>query len=299
MSKKYGAKKKYQDVDPNAGGGNIRRMKLQSGMNVIRIVEDGFDECWVHHFKDSEGKSRRAVCIGKKDCPICATGNKAKHRFFFNVIDRKQQKETGKVEVKLLEVGKMVYEGIRELALDDEYGDPTQYNIKITRKGEGKNDTKYSVRASTKVYPLKKSEMEVVESETEEGGAYDLDHFTTKQTKSELLEILGEGSDEEEDDEEEEGEEEEKPKKKKAKKKLAKEEDEEEEESDEDEDEDDDDEEEELDIDKELEELEDEDDDEEEEEKPKKKKKKKKAKDEDEEEEDDEDEDEDDDDDEF
>lgn len=45
------------------------------------------------------------------------------------------------------------YSQIANLAEDEEYGDPTQYNIKVTRKGEG-TDTKYHVLPGTKREPL-------------------------------------------------------------------------------------------------------------------------------------------------
>lgn len=195
----FNAKKKYETTTTEGGGGgDIRRMKLAQGLNVVRIVDDNFEDAWVHYFKDAEGNNRRTICHGKGKCPLCAKKISATHRFYFNVIDRKAQKETGKTEVRLLEIGKMIYEQIRELALDEEYGDPTQYNLKINRKGE-KKSTKYTVRASSKKYPLKESEISVIESSTEEGGLYDLNVFTARQTKSEILEMLGEANSEEEE----------------------------------------------------------------------------------------------------
>jgi len=261
---KFKAKKKYESTETS--GGDIRRMKFAQGTNVIRIVNDNFEDAWVHYFKDKEGNNKRTVCLGKGKCPVCDNGERATHRFFFNVIDRKAQKESKKTEIKVMEVGKMIYEQVRELALDEEYGDPTQYNLKITRKGE-KKTTKYSVRASTKKYSLDGDEKEVVKSDTDEGGAYDLAMFVTKQTKSELLALLGKEGDSEEEGEDEEGTEDTDT-------------DEEDQDSDDDEKEDDDKDEDDgdLDIDKELEDLEDEDEEEEPAKKKKSKKKKKVAK---------------------
>lgn len=300
MSKKFNARKKYEDANTSGGGGGeIRRLKLAVGKNIIRIVEDNFEDAWIHHFKNSEGENKRAICLGRDKCPICKSGNKATHRFYFNVIDRKDQKAEGKTVIKLLECGKMIFDAIKELALDEEYGDPTQYNLKINRKGEGKK-TKYSVQASTKQYPLTEEELKVAEEETAEGGAYDLNMFVAKQTRADLEAILtgeeadsedkdagGSGKDGDDGDEDEKDEDKEDTPPKKGNKK-SKHDDEDEEEDDEDDGDKDG---KELDIDKELKELEDDDDDDEDEdEKPKKNVTKDDDEDEEDEDEDDEDE---------
>ena len=258
----FKSKKKYEETD-TSGGGDKRRVKLETGLNVIRIVEDNFEHAWVHYFKNSEKKNKRAVCLGKGNCPLCEKGEKAKHRFFFNVIDRKEQKESGETKIKLFEVGKMINEQIKELATDEDYGDPTQYNLKIKRKGEGLK-TKYSVMASTKIYDLKDSEKKIIKLATEEGGAYDLDELIKKITKAEILRLMDSEEEEDIDDDKDEDGDEDNKTKKKDKKRTKKVKDEDDGEGEEKEDE------EELDIDSELEKLEDE----EEEETPKKKKKK-------------------------
>ena len=198
MSKKFNAKKKYEGEEKRTagGGGDIRRIKFAPDTTtVVRIVEDNYEKVWVHHFKgvDEDGKerNRRTVCLGKGKCPVCDAGHKAKPRYYFNVVDMKERKENaGKFQVRLLEVGKMVYDGIKLLALDEEYGDPTQYNIKIKRTGEGKNDTKYTVHAGRKMFSLKESDEKIINKAAEDGGVYDLSYFTAKQTKAELLEML-------------------------------------------------------------------------------------------------------------
>lgn len=61
------------------------------------------------------------------------------------------------VESKTAQIMKLpvtAYRQIAALATDDEYGDPTNYNLKITRTGTGL-ETKYSVVASPKQMPLK------------------------------------------------------------------------------------------------------------------------------------------------
>ncbi len=199
---KFNARKKYEKIGTGGGGEGIRRMKIVPGVSIVRIVEDNFENAWVHHFKDKEGKLRRAICLGKSNCPICESGNKASKRYYFNVIDRKEQKQNGgEFKVKLMEVGTTIATAIKSLALDDEYGDPTQYNIKIEREGEGFKDTKYNVKASPKRYAIKEEEEKIINKQAEEGGAYDLNFFVAKQTRAELLEILGVNDNSNKDDE--------------------------------------------------------------------------------------------------
>lgn len=55
---------------------------------------------------------------------------------------------------QIMQLPVTAYRQIAALATDDEYGDPTNYNLKITRNGKGL-ETKYTVVASPKQIPLK------------------------------------------------------------------------------------------------------------------------------------------------
>lgn len=50
------------------------------------------------------------------------------------------------------------YNSIKDLALDEEYGDPAEYDIKITRTGV-EQQTRYSVRPGTKQYKLEDEQL--------------------------------------------------------------------------------------------------------------------------------------------
>jgi len=54
------------------------------------------------------------------------------------------------------------FKNLAVFANDDEYGDPTEYNIKVTRTGTG-TDTGYTIVASPKKSPLTASQKEAVE----------------------------------------------------------------------------------------------------------------------------------------
>ena len=55
------------------------------------------------------------------------------------------------------------FKNLAVFANDDEYGDPTEYNIKVTRNGTETNTT-YTIVASPKKSPLTASQKEAVES---------------------------------------------------------------------------------------------------------------------------------------
>jgi len=55
------------------------------------------------------------------------------------------------------------YNSIKDLVLDDEYGDPTAYDIKITRTGT-MQQTRYSVRPGTKRYELKPDQVKACQN---------------------------------------------------------------------------------------------------------------------------------------
>lgn len=188
------------DTEGSKKFAETRRMKLVEGDNIIRIVaKEGIKQAadaWVHYFTavNTDGGTRKtkAACLGLGNCPICDSGNKARHEFYFNVINRVEQKKAnGKFQVHLLQCGISIAEQIKALAMDDEYGNPLKYNIKITRKGTGKRDTTYIVQAARKNTPLTEDENVVINSSTDEGGVYDLTVFLTKKTKAELYEMLG------------------------------------------------------------------------------------------------------------
>lgn len=202
----------WQDVwetDVTEGGSlGPRRMKLKPGVvSIIRLAVPFYAEAWVHHIKlaGKNGKSyiRRIVCLGKGVCPVCEKGNNAKHRFYYNVIDVKEMKEKNEVIVKLLETGPEIYRQIRSIVRDEDYKkhNPTSYNLKIERQGEGQYDTSYYVKASPKIKPLSQKIVDKINRPTDEGGKYNLDDQKIKLTKAEIIDILN-GDDKKEEEKE-------------------------------------------------------------------------------------------------
>ena len=130
-------------------------MKLQQGMNRIRIVANPA-RISVHWVGDADGKNHKVLCPGK-ECPICQElGEKPQTRYMLMVLDRADG------VVKQLEVGRMIMKDIQTLAMDSDFGNPTQYDIKIQKDGSGR-ETRYHVMPAPSKTPLTAAEKELVD----------------------------------------------------------------------------------------------------------------------------------------
>lgn len=70
---------------------------------------------------------------------------KKSDRFIWGVWVRRSDKDPAKNDLALIfECGPSIYNAVKTLAVDPDYGDPRAYDIKITRKGK-LLETKYSV----------------------------------------------------------------------------------------------------------------------------------------------------------
>ena len=71
-------------------------------------------------------------------------------------VDRQDKK------IKILEQGNSLFSQIKGYVADEEYGDPTKYDIKIKKEGSGK-ETRYTAIASAKKSDLTPEELEQLE----------------------------------------------------------------------------------------------------------------------------------------
>jgi len=118
------------------GGDNKKRetskdlfLRLKEGTNEVRIVTSPF-QYLVHKYKKDANNPKdfgqKVGCsIMHGSCPLCASGDKARPRWFYGVIDR----ATG--TYKVLDVSFAVFSQIRKLARNPKIGDPTKYDINI------------------------------------------------------------------------------------------------------------------------------------------------------------------------
>ena len=106
-------------------------MKFVLGDNDVRVISSPH-QIYQHWEADVSGQSRTIPCA-VNDCPLCATGSKAKPHWYLAVIDRKTNTP------KTVKVGIQIFKAIKELADKKAWGDPRGYDLCITRKEPGQN----------------------------------------------------------------------------------------------------------------------------------------------------------------
>ena len=123
-----------------AGGiGKDAWMRLNPGSNVIRLLTLPH-QYHQHRYMVEGGKKYgyRIDCAGQ-GCPLCQEGDKAKRRWLLGVIDRKTN------TYKVLDIGFSVFKSIQTYAKDDEWGDPSGYDIDIVVDPNGGSTGYYTV----------------------------------------------------------------------------------------------------------------------------------------------------------
>jgi hypothetical protein len=194
----YDSAAAQKEKDEMAGSGNSF-MKLSVGKNVVRIMPPppGANSPFkiiFQHYINIAGQTIPVVftcprMMERSRCKACErgdalrkSGNKAdrdaardwfpSRRVFCNVIDRNDE-EAGP---KILAFGRQIHEDL--IGVREDNGDfchpITGFDVVIARVGTGKNDTKYSVRASRETTKLADTE-KAIDGWLE--GANDLDQF--------------------------------------------------------------------------------------------------------------------------
>lgn len=113
-----------------AAKGSYQQLKLKDGESaVIRIAIPTDEIVSVYeHVIQIGGKWYTLTCLGKKDCPICATGDRANFVAYVPVIHRNDEDK-----LKIFKAGKRAANPLVELA--EEYGDLTKRDFKVSRSG--------------------------------------------------------------------------------------------------------------------------------------------------------------------
>ena len=137
-------------------GPKVNFMKLQDGQSRIRVGSVP-SKVFQHWEKTTLGKVRKVTCIGK-DCPLCKLGHQPTIRYQLKVLDKA---DPDSPQPKILETTSSVIKQISNCANDPEFGDPTQYDMKITKTGVGL-ETRYTVMASPKKYALTDAEVNML-----------------------------------------------------------------------------------------------------------------------------------------
>jgi hypothetical protein len=134
-------------------------MRLDNGNNVIRLVTKPH-EYLVHRYKVDEkdpGFGERVLSsLFHGSDPLVDLGSKPKRRWLVGIIDRKTQ------SYKILDMSVSVFKSIQELVRDEDWGDPTQYDIDVKVDKNGGATGYYTVIPKSKK-PLSKDDLDIKE----------------------------------------------------------------------------------------------------------------------------------------
>jgi hypothetical protein len=132
-------------------------LKLQQGSNVLRIITKPH-EFLVHQYKPHEKDPGFGVRILSSQAhgkdPLVEMGLRPKRRWYVGVIDRKT------ASYKVLEISSVVLKSIQSLVRDEDWGDPSQYDIDIKVDKNGGAQGYYSVVAKPKK-PLTQEDIDI------------------------------------------------------------------------------------------------------------------------------------------
>lgn len=152
------------NIGNNNGGNNF--LQLKDGENTIRIAGP-LSMIKTHYEKSQDGKFKRVVCLGD-NCPICEAGVKPRIQYQCKVIDKSTWKkdtgyENGEIPVKIVTLPKGVVNDINAFANDVDYGNPYNYDFKITKTGKGLS-TSYSTAPRPQKNPLTEEEKAAIKT---------------------------------------------------------------------------------------------------------------------------------------
>jgi hypothetical protein len=117
--------------------------KMKSGESkLIRVLVPTKEvNAAYEHVENFGGFWKTIECLGKRECPLCKTGKSASLRAYIPILDKADNK------VKIFKASKDVIRFL--IALEEEYGDLCNYDLKVVRQGEGLK-TQYSFFAKDK-----------------------------------------------------------------------------------------------------------------------------------------------------
>lgn len=150
----------WENVEIKSGNNQNRRdqfLRLQNGSNIVRVLTKPH-EYLVHRYKANESdpgfgeKVMSSLAHGRD--PLADKGMKPKKRWLVGVIDRKTQ------SYKILDMSVSVFKSVQELVKDEDWGDPTQYDIDIKVDKNGGATGYYTVMPK-KPKPLSAADLEI------------------------------------------------------------------------------------------------------------------------------------------
>lgn len=158
MTAKYGLTN-WDEVEVKQQSGQRKDlyMRLQDKNNVVRMITKPH-EYMVHRYKtnpDDPGFGERIMSsLYHGRDPLVDKGLKPKRRWLVGIIDRRTQ------SYKILDMSVSVFKSIQELVRDEDWGDPTQYDIDIKVDKNGGPAGYYTVIPKSKK-PLSAADLDI------------------------------------------------------------------------------------------------------------------------------------------
>jgi hypothetical protein len=158
MTAKYGLTN-WDEVEVKQQSGQRKDlyMRLQDKNNVVRMITKPH-EYMVHRYKtnpDDPGFGERIMSsLYHGRDPLVDKGLKPKRRWLVGIIDRRTQ------SYKILDMSVSVFKSIQELVRDEDWGDPTQYDIDIKVDKNGGPTGYYTVIPKSKK-PLSAADLDI------------------------------------------------------------------------------------------------------------------------------------------
>jgi hypothetical protein len=151
------------DEPEKPDGSGAGWMKLIDGENLLGIRSK--PRFAIRHYTpfNTEPFVSSATCAGDGQCFLDDCGVPKRKEAFFAVLDRN---DNSAAKILNLPVSHSVYEGLYEIARDDEYPDILTTNVKVKREKKGKKTT-YQVLPGTKVHALTDEEKPLVDAVVE------------------------------------------------------------------------------------------------------------------------------------
>lgn len=176
-----GPRKKGEYAGGNKDENKLQYMKFVNGPNKVRIVFEP-KRYITHKFKEEGdtgfGDWVKCSMPVHNACPLCdavkrmeksnskeikdlAKANKPKKRWLVGAIDRKTN------QFRILDISSAIYDQIKSLNQDDEWGDPREYDINIVMNDKNPPATFYKVNPGSRK-PLSEDDLAIVKSMNEE-----------------------------------------------------------------------------------------------------------------------------------
>lgn len=162
---------KSWDLESSGGGSDNKQeyTKFPQGITKIRIIDEVPVQKWIHWIP----KENKAINCPGRGCPICEIRKRQKQNgepYSYNMARRLGMqvinRSTGNREI--MEQGVNFFKDLKDVMeiLEDDGLTLLEADVKVKRRGEGKDDTSYRIDAD-KPSPLSESDKKLIEEKVD------------------------------------------------------------------------------------------------------------------------------------